>query len=47
MPVLDVVPKHRGAMNFYRHLGRIDVGRIRPAWLPDDHDDVVLMALKR
>ncbi len=47
MPVLDVVPKHRGAMNFYRHLGWIDVGRLRPAWLPDDHDDVVLMALKR
>lgn len=47
MPVLDVVPKHRGAMNFYQHLGWSDVGRIRPAWLPDDQDDVVLMALFR
>ena len=46
MPVLDVVPKHRGAMQFYRHLGWSDVGCIRPEWLPDDQDDVVLMALR-
>ena len=45
LPVLDVVPKHRGAVAFYRHLGWSDVGRFRPAWLPDGHDDVVLMAL--
>lgn len=47
LPVLDVVPTHRGAVGFYRHLGWRDVGRIRPAWLPDDHDDVILMALQR
>jgi len=46
MPVLDVVPKHRGALEFYRHLGWSEVGRIRPEWLPDDVDDVVLMALR-
>jgi GNAT superfamily N-acetyltransferase len=45
MPVLDVAPKHREALEFYRYLGWSDVGRIRPEWLPDDHEDVVLMAL--
>jgi GNAT superfamily N-acetyltransferase len=46
MPVLDVVPKHREALQFYRHLGWSEVGCIRPEWLPEDHDDVVLMALR-
>ncbi len=46
LPVLDVVPKHRRAVGFYRHLGWSDVGRIRPAWLPDDHEDVIFMALQ-
>ncbi|WKN49432.1 GNAT family N-acetyltransferase [Nocardioides sp. Arc9.136] len=45
LPVLDVVPRHSRAIAVYRHRGWVEVGRVRPDWLPADEDDVVLMTL--
>ncbi|MDN4171392.1 GNAT family N-acetyltransferase [Nocardioides sp. SOB77] len=45
VPVLDVVPRHSRAVEVYRHRGWVEVGRLRPDWLPADEDDLVLMTL--
>lgn len=45
LPVLDVLPAHSTAVEVYRHLGWVEVGTARPAWLPDHQPDVVLMVL--
>jgi GNAT superfamily N-acetyltransferase len=47
LPVLDVVPSHGTAVDVYRHRGWSVVGEMRPAWLPDDEDPMLLMALPR
>jgi GNAT superfamily N-acetyltransferase len=44
-PALDVVPAHSAAVQVYRHRGWAEVGRVRPAWLPADQPDVLLMVL--
>lgn len=45
-PALDVLPSHSTAVDVYRHRGWVEVGRVRPAWLPDgEPDDVLLMIL--
>ena len=45
LPVLDVVPRHSRAIEVYRHRGWCEVGRIRPDWLPEDEESLILMAL--
>jgi GNAT superfamily N-acetyltransferase len=45
LPVLDVLPVHSTAAEVYRHRGWVEVGRARPAWLPADQPDVLLMVL--
>jgi GNAT superfamily N-acetyltransferase len=45
MPVLDVVPTHARAVEFYRRRGWREVGRLRPGWLPADRPALTLMAL--
>lgn len=45
LPGLDVVPTHATAVEVYRHRGWVEVGRVRPAWLPDGQPDVLLMVL--
>ncbi len=45
VPVLDVVPTHTGAVALYRSRGWREVGGFRPAWLPPDRSDLLLMAL--
>lgn len=45
MPALDVLPLHSEAVAVYRHRGWVEVGRMRPAWLPDGQPDVLLMVL--
>lgn len=44
-PVLDVAQRHDGAAKFYRRRGWRVVDRARPAWLPPDDPDVLLMTL--
>lgn len=44
-PALDVLPAHSSAVAVYRHRGWVEVGRARPAWLPTDQPDVLLMVL--
>lgn len=44
-PALDVLPAHSSAVAVYRHRGWVEVGRARPAWLPADQPDVLLMVL--
>lgn len=44
-PVLDVVPTHAAAVGLYRSRGWLEVGSVRPAWLPDGRPDLLLMAL--
>ena len=44
-PALDVLPAHSSAVAVYRHRGWVEVGRMRPAWLPADQSDVLLMVL--
>lgn len=44
-PALDVLPAHSSAVAVYRHRGWVEVGRMRPAWLPADQPDVLLMVL--
>lgn len=44
-PVLDVVPTHTAAVGLYRSRGWREVGRLRPAWLPAERPDLVLMTL--
>lgn len=43
VPVLDVVPTHERAVGLYRSRGWHEVGRLRPAWLPDDRPDLLVM----
>ncbi len=45
LPVLDVVPSHGSALAVYRHRGWQEIGSVRPAWLPDGEDDLLLMWL--
>ena len=45
LPVLDVVPESVGAVAFYERLGWREVGRVRPAWVPPDRRDLLLMVL--
>lgn len=45
LPVLDVVPTHSSAVRIYRHRGWVQVGAVRPAWLPAGEPDVLLMVL--
>ncbi|MDN4160113.1 GNAT family N-acetyltransferase [Nocardioides abyssi] len=45
VPVLDVVPRHSTAVEVYRHRGWVEVGRLRPDWLPADEADLLLMTL--
>ena len=44
-PVLDVVQETESAVELYRRTGWQVVGEGRPWWLPDDHQDVLFMAL--
>ncbi len=44
-PALDALPSHSNAVEVYRHRGWVEVGRMRPVWLPDDQPDVLLMVL--
>jgi GNAT superfamily N-acetyltransferase len=44
-PALDVLPTHSVAVGFYLHRGWVEIGRLRPAWLPADEADVALMVL--
>lgn len=44
-PVLDVVPTHAAAVSLYRSRGWREVGRLRPAWLPPERPDLLLMTL--
>ncbi len=44
-PALDVLPGHSVAVEVYRHRGWTEVARARPAWLPADQPDVLLMVL--
>ena len=44
-PCLDVVPVNEAAIKMYAALGWREVGRARPAWLPDDAPDVLVMVL--
>lgn len=44
-PVLDVVPTHAAAVGLYRARGWREVGRLRPAWLPAERPDLLLMTL--
>lgn len=46
-PVLDVVPTHAAAVGLYRTRGWREVGRTRPAWLPPERPDLILMTLDR
>lgn len=46
IPVLDVVPTHDRAVQFYRRRGWRAVGSARPEWLPDDRPALTLMALE-
>jgi GNAT superfamily N-acetyltransferase len=43
VPVLDVVPDHSRAVGLYRSRGWREVGRIRPAWLPEDRAALLVM----
>ena len=45
VPVLDVVSTHERAVAFYRRRGWREIGSARPAWLPTDRPDLLLMAL--
>ena len=45
VPVLDVVSESTRAVALYRRHGWQVVGRVRPPWLPDDRDPLLLMAL--
>ena len=45
VPVLDVVPTHERAVGLYRSRGWREVGRLRPAWLPEDRPDLLVMVL--
>ncbi len=44
-PVLDVVTSHGTALEVYLHRGWQQVGRMRPPWLPDSEEDLLLMVL--
>ncbi len=44
-PCLDVVPIHAAAVEMYAGLGWVEVGRVRPHWLPDGEPDVLAMVL--
>ncbi len=44
-PALDVLPGHSVAVQVYRHRGWVEVARARPAWLPPDQPDVLLLVL--
>jgi GNAT superfamily N-acetyltransferase len=43
VPVLDVVPDHGRAVGLYRSRGWREIGRIRPAWLPEDRAALLVM----
>jgi hypothetical protein len=45
LPVLDVVPTHGRAVEFYHHRGWRDIGQVRPEWLPADRPALRLMVL--
>lgn len=45
LPVLDVVQSHGTALAVYRHRGWTVVGDLRPPWLPDHEEPLLLMAL--
>jgi len=45
LPVLDVVQSHARAVEFYRRRGWQAIGDLRPAWLPDDEEPLLLMQL--
>ena len=45
IPVLDVVPTHARAVEFYRHRGWREIGTVRPDWLPEDRPALTLMVL--
>lgn len=44
-PVLDVVPSHDRAVQFYLRRGWREIGSARPGWLPADKPPLTLMAL--
>lgn len=43
VPCLDVLPTHDRAVALYRHLGWVEVGRLRPDWLADWAPEVIAM----
>jgi len=45
LPVLDVVQSHGTAVEVYRHRGWRVIGDLRPAWLPDTEEPLLLMRL--
>ncbi|WP_299518493.1 GNAT family N-acetyltransferase [uncultured Serinicoccus sp.] len=45
LPVLDVFPGHAAARALYLRRGWRDVATLRPGWVPDHADDLVLMVL--
>ena len=45
VPVLDVVPTHDRAVQFYRRRGWREIGSVRPGWLPEDRPALMLMSL--
>lgn len=45
LPVLDVFPDHAEARRLYLRRGWRDVATVRPDWVPDHADDLVLMVL--
>ena len=45
VPVLDVFPGHAVARGLYLRRGWRDVATLRPDWVPDHADDLVLMVL--
>jgi GNAT superfamily N-acetyltransferase len=44
-PVLDVVAGHHEPLNLYLRRGWIEVGRVRPDWLPASEEPVCVMIL--
>jgi GNAT superfamily N-acetyltransferase len=47
VPVLDVVPEHDRAVGLYRSRGWHEIGRLRPAWLPEDRAALLVMTAER
>ncbi|MCW2528477.1 MAG: hypothetical protein JWM76_3337 [Pseudonocardiales bacterium] len=46
-PVLDVVAGHHEPLNLYLNRGWLEVGRLRPDWLPASEEPVCVMILPR